>query len=138
MKTITLYEAADGSRFSTEEECRTYDKLDVSVFNAMAPLGEKPSITHGCWIQRDKTACQSAKSAMLVLIRQAYPNESVFKYPDADIHPMGYAGRFLSECRFKCFDAAWSRLCCINWDNYREYDQAYFAMNPEKAIAPHP
>jgi hypothetical protein len=27
----------------------------------------------------------------------------------------------------------WSRLMCINWDNFREYEQPYFTRNTHEA-----
>jgi hypothetical protein len=45
---------------------------------------------------------------------------------------MSFAGRLASEGP-DCFARAWNRLCSINWDNFREYDQPYFAMNPDEA-----
>jgi hypothetical protein len=45
---------------------------------------------------------------------------------------MSFAGRLASEGP-ECFGRAWNRLGAINWETFREYDQPYFAMNPDKA-----
>lgn len=135
MKAVTIYEASDGQRFNDPEKCQQYEVLIVSVAAAMAPLGKSPDLGHGCSVQHDRMACLSAKRGLVELARTLYPPEKwpVFQHDADEIHPWGGAGRVLTDGAPECLSMAWNRLMRINWDNYREYDQPYFAMNPDKA-----
>lgn len=135
MEAITQYRAEDGSIFSSMVECAKYETLAKRVALAMQPLGESPQLRMGEWVQLDRQACLSAKRGLLVLIRERWKESdyAVLRNPDDEIHPMSFVGRLVCDCGIRCLERAWCRLMRINWDNYREYDQPYYANHPEEA-----
>jgi hypothetical protein len=134
MKTVTVFEACDGQRFQSPERCQDYEQFARAVADAMQILPACPELGHYDWHQHDSTACQHAKLALVKLARIRWPDEKVWKHDATEIHVLGFAGRLASESEH-CFAMAWNRLSRINWDNYREYGQPYFAMNLDEAHA---
>ena len=131
MKTMTVYVSPDGRRFDSIDRCQTYERY---LFRAAAVMSSLPStnLRSDEYIQHDLVSLSAAKRSIVDLCRELYPNEKVFKHDAMEIHPMSFAGRFISENDSPLNDA-WSRFCRINWDNCREYQQPYFAMNPHEA-----
>lgn len=134
MKTITMFESSDGQRFNSPSDCRAYEELAAGVADAMFALGTRPELSHRGYKQRTPVACNEAKRALIAVARKHWPTEDIWQHPPDTIHVLSFAGRLASEGPY-CFAMAWSRLMCINWDNYREYGQPYFAMNPHEAEA---
>lgn len=133
MEPVTQYKAIDGTLFSLMSDALKRDCLVVAVEIAMRPL-VPCNLNDREWIQHDDEACLQAKRNMLALVREQY---STARYPvllnsDDVIHPMSAVGRIVSEGGGP-LSIAWGRLGCINWDNFREYSQPYFALHPEQA-----
>lgn len=130
-----MWVADDGTRFIDKDLCALYESFCRRCDDAMSTLGERPQLGHGEWYQHDRRDVATAKTRLVLLARDEWPNESVWQHKPEDIHPMGIAGRIASEGSNPRFSNAWGRLMCINFDNFREYDQPYFALNPDKAAA---
>lgn len=135
MKAVTIYEAGDGQRFNTADACAKYEELSRAVADVMSVLGPRPQLSHTGYKQQSRSACLAAKEALVHIARGRWPGDTVWQNPSDKIHVMGIAGRIASESGDACFALAWNRLCCINWENFREYGQPYFAMHPEEADA---
>ena len=123
---IVQYKASDGTIWSSEADAHRRDLLDATVRAIEAGIPEPPRESR-TRIRVSVRAMANAKRQVVELCRRLYPNEAVFKHDASEIHPMSYAGRFLSEVggplnriwyRFACYDAPWL------------YDQPYFALNP--------
>ena len=137
MKAVTVYEAADGSRWNTPEACMRRDQDILEVAKAMLPLGNHPSLGSHEYIQRSGAVCLQVKRDLIEIAKRSYPPKDypVFQNDPDAIHPMSGAGRIITDsdgplCR------AWGRLGCINWENFREYQQPFFALNPDKVETP--
>jgi hypothetical protein len=132
MKEVMHYISDDGMQFNTREEALKADEINRRVQLAdhlpklMRPVGSRERIHIGtdCF---DKT-----KHNIVMLCRELWPDESVFQHDPKVIHPRSYAIRFIDEMVPKCIKNIWYRLARIE-DGY-EYDQMYFAINPDKFI----
>ncbi len=135
MRALTLFEADDGSHWETAEAAHERDALCARITLAIKPLGPRPDLGHGRSVQQERDACLEAKRALVAIALETCGDFPVFKEnePD-DIHPMSIAGRIIDD-HGGPLARAWSRLCRINWDSFREYDQPYFALHPERAEA---
>ncbi len=127
MKVVTKYVATDGSEWNEKASCEMRDELDAQVRALESRLPAKPEC--GKRSRIDPAAVAKVKEYVVLLCRQLWPNESVFKHAPADIHPMSYAGRFLDDARGP-ISRIWYRFSCMNGE--WEYDQPFYALNPEK------
>lgn len=139
MKQVMVFQAPDGARFDDPDKCREHEALLAEVEAAVAPLGPDRPVHGAVYRQRDRAACLQAKRNLLAIVRRKFSPATfpVLQHPDDDIHPMSSVGRIIDDtggplCK------AWNRLMRINWDNFREYEQPYFALNPDKATEPEP
>lgn len=133
MKAVIKYQTSNGREFTSEKMARDYESLLSESEIALSPIGPQPDIQCGCWIQHKKDACLQAKRNVMRLVRKQYTVESlpILAHDDDVIHPCCIIGRVLCDSD-SAINRAWGRLMCINWDNFREYDQPYFAMNPHE------
>jgi hypothetical protein len=137
MKTITKYEAVDGTEFDTEKECATYEKLIARVNSIMAELPSKPN-DDGChfsngggYIQHDKNVLQSVKMKLLTEIKKHIDHKWVDETMKDDSVDLSYVDRLLDDYQIEPLRNAWYRIMCIDKEA-REWGQVYFAYNPEK------
>lgn len=131
VKAITLYEANDGSRFASQAECLAYESEAKRIADAMAPLGDG-EIAYRTFRQHDSDSCLSARRGLVMICRELWPEESVFRFDPDVIHPCSYAGRFIDDAASTALRRAWGRLMRINWENFREYCQPYYAAHPNE------
>lgn len=138
-KAITMYEAEDGTRFGTLERAEQHDELCRVLEDVMAQLRPVPEGDFGNerrgYVQQDPAAVRAVK-VRLVEIAAALPHMGWFQErldagEAAEVHPMSYGGRIMSECAPRPLGYAWSRLARID-DRGREWEQPYFALNPGK------
>ena len=143
MKTVTMYEAADGSRYTKAKQATIRDMIIEKVEEAMAPLGPQFK-DEGChfangrgWIKHDPAKVKEVKRALI----------EVGKGPlgwwyDKQLKLHGKTLDDLMTCHGSWFgrmldgscaplERAWSRMCCITEDG-REFGQPYYAANPDK------
>lgn len=135
MKTLTIFEASDGSRFNSPSKCQEHENLIVALNEAILPLGEEWNIKSEQFFQHDKEAALQAKRNVMAIVRARYGTATypvMGANPD-EIHPRSVVGRIIADKGPTVLNYAWSRLSRINWDNFREYEQPYFAANPDKA-----
>lgn len=134
MKPITVYEADDGSRHNTMKAAREKDRLVAEVKQAMSWLADKVSLKDDEYIQHGRDECLNARRGLVLIARRLYQSSDVFKNDPDVIHPMSKAGRIISDTEGP-LNSAWHRLMCINWSTYREYNQPYFALHPDKSTS---
>ena len=137
MKTIHMYEAADGSRWNTPEACMQREHAILAVAQAMLPLGEERNLASHEFIQRSGAVCLQVKRALIEIAKKDYPPKDypIFQHDADAIHPTSGAGRIITDSDGP-LARAWCRLMRINWENFREYQQPYFALNPDKVETP--
>lgn len=129
MKTLTKYQANDGSEWDTAEEAQKRDELHAKVEAAMAPLGDVPeAVEKGKgWLQHDMETVNVAKDRILDICREEGFNKHfpAFNNPGRDCHPLSIIGRVLND-NGGPLDRAWSRFARID-EQGREHQQCYFA-----------
>lgn len=135
MKTLTVYETSDGTRYDTKEDAKAHEILAERCRIAIAILGPPPDLKNGHYVQHDREACLQAKRNLLLIVREQF---DVRKFPvlghdDDAIHPLSTAGRIVLDGQGPLSDA-WNRLTRINFYLGREYDQPYFAIHPDEAL----
>ena len=141
MEQITKWKANDGSEWDSQEKCIARGRMIEDVDRAMAVL--KPHPTDLNWegyVQHDQKTLLECKRALFKISNQ----EGVLKWwIDKQKVEHGKTEKDLIEschpshfCRMldggnRPLDRGYSRLCCID-ENLREWNQPFFALNPEK------
>ncbi len=129
MKTITKYQANDGSEWSNPEDAEKRDALCVKVDAAMQPLGTVPKdVSDGNgWLQHDLETVNRAKDAIMEICQSEGFAESfaAFKNKGRDCHPLSVIGRVLDDFGGP-LNRAWNRFCRIDLQG-REHQQPFFA-----------
>lgn len=120
---ISKWVATDGTEWTTKEAADKRDELDAIAKGFEARLG--PRVESGRRaLDIDKAA--AVKLDVVALCHRLWPDEKIFQYPAAEIHPMSYAWRFLSEIGGP-LNRVWWRFSCM--DGEWEYEQPYYAIN---------
>jgi hypothetical protein len=136
-----MYEADDGSKWSTMEQADRRDQLIRAVKYALEPLGDLPR-DDGCrfanghrYIQHTPGAVQTAK-ARLITASESICGKWIEEhrengYDSTDMHPSWFQ-RFADDSGCTPLSRAWGRFACIDLLN-REWGQPFFANNPDQA-----
>lgn len=133
MKTALTYIANDGTHFDNEKDAKERDDIVRQVDAAMHPLGKIATLSSDEFIQHDRYDCMAVKRDVFNLAKKLYGTGfACFSHDADDVHPLSVVGRILDDCGGP-LSKAWSRLARINWENYREYQQVYYAMHPNEA-----
>lgn len=136
MKTVTIYEAPDGSRFNTQSECFSYESMLDILEAVKAPLGNATPDSNGSnFIQHEKAAVRKFDAAFEKVIRTYFGKECADLYHQ---FPRGFVWRLLSDRQHPFNDAvckAGYRRQCID-ERLREWGQPYFAANPNPDAKP--
>jgi hypothetical protein len=137
MKEIKRFESEDGKIFKTEIECNKHEKLIKNIKFIMSQLEPLPKES-GCkfengdgYIQQDKTMVNKAMIELVKLSKikdPDYINKDFYKNPFAWRN--GILGRIFSDSS-DLFYHEWIRFMRMD-EQYREWGQPYFAMNPNK------
>lgn len=142
---MTVYKAADGSRWDTEEKAIERERLLAAVAHAMAPLGETPNLP-GCrfengggFLQHEPEAVRSVRLALWELTRkplgwwikgQIENHGRTEEQLATECHPSWFGRMLDGSC--PPLERAWGRIMCID-DRCREWGQPYYASHPEEA-----
>lgn len=137
MKTLTKYQADDGTEFANEADCITHESLCAEVDALMNLLPQKPDLP-GCafengggYIQHDEATFLAVRKGLLEIANRISPHKWFDQsIADPDIDP-SWAGRIIGEC---CppVERAWRRIGCID-TRFREWGQPYYRTHPHKA-----
>jgi hypothetical protein len=145
MKTITVYEANDGTRFDSQQQAEERDALIAAVADAVrGVLIERPAdalFAHDRhYLPHPVERVQQYKAALLRLAgkefarRKDHTFDHIWQSPPEKVHRQSIVVRILDEC-VPPISAAWSRVTCIDPIG-REWEQPYFADNPPKNATP--
>lgn len=133
MNKLTKYQAVDGREFKFLEDCLKYENDLHIISNIELELISRPDNTNflngGGYIQQKESSVVSAmiKTIKLLDIPEDIKDkalQSPFK------SRFGIIDRYLDDCDL-LHRKIWYRFMCID-DQYREWGQPYFAMNPDK------
>jgi len=138
MKEVVKYESNDGNIFNYKEECINYEKTVSKAEEIMSILFARPDncdFSNGSgYIQHAKKDADEAIKNLfnLAILSVNIPTETidavktdVFRYRDTII------GRYLSDGNSPIW-RYWQRFLCMT-DDYKEYGQPYFTLNPDRA-----
>lgn len=142
MKSLTVYEANDGSRWDTPAQASERDELLAAVEAAMQPLGKHDD---GCafvngagYYQHTQEACDAARNGLWSLTRRplelwiANQREKYGTTEDevSKCHPSWFLRMLDGSC--PPLEKAWSRFYCMD-DQCREWGQPYYASHQNEA-----
>jgi hypothetical protein len=132
MKTIESYEAVDGTKFHDRAQCERYEADLRRIAHIKIPNSK---LDHGKYKQHDVESLLAIKRALWTAVLEKYGE----RWPEwrgwkaDDVHPMSVVGRCLDDCSGP-IERAWAQLARFNFLLGREYDQPYFALNPNEAV----
>lgn len=132
MKTKIKYVASDDAEFDLQKDCIDHEhlltRMEIIENEYLGgPQNKKVAYNQG-YYQHSK---KNIKDAWIEVIELAKPLWKGFKALEGvsaeKIHPMGLAGRIISDCNSP-LNKIWHRFMCIDEDG-REWQQPYFAAN---------
>jgi hypothetical protein len=129
MRLINRYEAKDGRLFTDQSSCIKWELLIDDCSDTMKLFGSEPPPNGQGYVQHDPATVLEVKTRLLKIAYPYFKWHDVFRADPATVHPMGIAGRIISDSDISPIRHAWNRLCCID-DQSREWDQPYFALHP--------
>jgi hypothetical protein len=136
MKTITKYQAVDGSEWNTKQQALDRDVLCERVKSIMHDWpkvnDEDCSFINGHgFIQLSEEFVMKKRTALLKLIAKHIDHKWVQQsLDDPGIHP-SWVERVLSDSDLKPIYVAWLNLGCID-KRWRQWGQPYYAKNPDE------
>lgn len=128
METIQKYKSFCGKIFDSQEECLRYEKLSYKAKDVLLKFQIPDNIRLGNgdgYIQRTKEDYLYLEKKLVELSNKYFkPKEKFtgFSY---------YLGRVIDDSNTSCLNQITHKLMCID-DQYREWDQPYYAANPDK------
>ena len=128
MRAITKFVSIDGAEFDTQRAAEDRDALVLRCREIAAMIGPHP-YRSGERVKHPKL--DEYRAAVVGLYRDLFPRAAIFQQPAKEIHPFSFAGRFLYDCAPRPVSDLWHRLMCVGDDGY-EYEQPFFALNPDK------
>lgn len=135
MKTITKYQADDGSEWKDEKKALDRDALCEQVNSIMADWPKEPK-DDGCqftnghgFIQLSESFIMEKRDKLLKLIAKHIDHKWVQQaLDDPTIHP-SWIGRLLDDSDLSPLYRAWCKFDCI--DKFcRQWGQPYYASHP--------
>jgi hypothetical protein len=131
---VTRFKTADGTEFANESDAIEHEALSLRCERALeSTIGKRRKIDCKHYVQHDIKIALQAKRLMLEIICEKHGDAYPVLKTDADqVHPRSFVGRLADDIGGP-IGKAWGRLCCIDFDNGREYEQPFFALNPDKA-----
>lgn len=134
MKLVTKYVSDDGVEHSTPERCHSYDGMFHAVQGSLSALPDVPDLESSQYYQHDRENCLQAKRQLFAIAKNEFHwCPEAFIYGADNTHPRSLVGRLIDDSGIRCLQRAWGRMCCIDWDTFREYQQPYFAAHPNEA-----
>lgn len=135
MKTITIYQANDGSRFDEKNEAIKYEELcdKCDEINSRIPTISR-NLEYNEYIQQNTKVVKQAFCDFMDVIAEAIPDwkEWAIQTKNGERH-ISHIGRVLSDYNIKCLHTLYFRFECISFDNGREYQQPYFVKHQDEA-----
>lgn len=128
MKAVTRYVSTDGSQWDSEADALRRDELDGAVRLIELQLPAVPE-SSSARVQVSQEFALAAKTRVVNLCRQEFPDQPIFMNRPEDIHPFSYAGRFLDDVGGP-LRRVWSWFMCYS-DGYL-YQQPFYALNPHQ------
>lgn len=135
MKEITVYEAIDGKRFDSKNDCLEYEILIDQVNYITNKLKPAPIVKEGCALQQDKDTVELAfKQFMYICANRIELCRDWFIDVAEGIRHMSHVSRILSDYAedYPILNRTMFRFECINFKTGIEYPQPYYVKNPNE------
>lgn len=131
---IVSYRAWDGSIWNTGADADKREQLLAEVYQVMLPLGQSPKLADGESVPVDRKMLFSVRRSLYEIVKREFLTDSHLLSCCGDVvHPRSIVGRILCDSGNGPVQDAWGRLGLFNFDYCREFDQAYYAINPQEA-----
>ncbi len=135
MKTITIYEAKDGTRFSEKAKCEYYDDVIRRCGKVFLDLRDRSKVGHGIAIKQDLLDVKIALKCFLGLCAEVLPQDSEDLLDVAfEKKNMEFASEILNEhySEYPILFNTWLRFNYINMESGIEYDRIYYALHEDE------
>jgi hypothetical protein len=139
-KIVTNYEADDGTLFEAKSDCARYEK-ELKFYNELEQkyLGKrnKKLKDSNYYFQHQSYSVLNGWKELLNFIKTTHKKDSyIVEAVDNQLSHMkgpfyGIFGRVINAAGLDGFKI-FSRFGCINFQNFREYQQPYYALNVDK------
>ncbi len=136
MKQITKYEANDGSQWDAIDKAVERDTLLLVIAETDRLLKPRPEGSFEGYVQQDKQNVMDYKRVLMRIAKKycyGGSDSSIWDLPVEQLHPSSIAGRFIDDSDCNPLQGAWYRLRCTD-DKYREFNQPFYVLNPDKAV----
>ena len=129
MRTITKYEADDGTTFDNQADAWEYEHLMINLSNAMGCLHPERELEGEEYIQHTEGAVRLARDQVIDVIANCLgmSGGTVEGAKEAS-HNHTIFGRFVDDSNNKACSAAWTRFMSMNPRNDREYSQPFYML----------
>ena len=135
MKEIILYEANDGVRFELECDCVYHEAFCDKVEEINKRLRKNEEIDGTLAIEQDLDVVRSAFKDLMELCAEEFPqlDGRVFKEVASGQRHISHANYLLQEYsdQYPTLRRLFYRFMCIDINTGIEYEQSYFAQNPQ-------
>ena len=135
MKKIIIYEAKDGTRFDKKAEAQEYESMLLKISEAEKKyIGKRrKDVERGLACSEHKPEDVNAFKKELCEIAAYYiPSSKKFLRECGNgTRHISHAQRLVGDACIPALEAAFFRLDCINAETGKEYEQPYYAHNPE-------
>jgi len=129
MKTISQYEAKDGTRFDDEDKCLAYELLCIELIEVLWGFKDK-ELNGDEFIQHPQGSVREARNVAVDVISKALNiSDDVANGAKSASHNQTIFGRYVDDSGNRACKKAWSRFMSMNVNNDREYSQPYYALN---------
>ena len=133
MKIIQKFQSDDGREFHSENDCKKYEALIITVDKIMSILRPVPrSEDFDGYVQQNIAEFKQVKFQLLEKMKEYSNHKWIQQTIDDDTVHFGWVARIIDEDRdISPLSDAWWRLSCVD-KSYREWNQVYFASHPEE------
>ncbi len=133
VETVIRYRSNDGIEFVNRDDAVCHERLNVLVAEVMS-AAPRHEMAGGEYIQWARDDLFAVRRNLFELTKQHYAKQfpEMNQWNPDEIDCMGMT-RYL-DGNFHCpINKGWGRLCCFNFQLYREYSQCFYALNPDNA-----
>lgn len=127
----TVFIAEDGSRFDDRARCEAYESNCRQINSIMEPLQEV-EVRGARYYQHHPSTAKAVANALT----QFAVNLIIPERKDEEWSPYGLIGRFVDDSSNSCLRRAFGRICRIDIETGREYEQPYYRLHPNEATEP--
>jgi len=133
---IVRYRVWDGSVWGTEAEAEKREQLLAEVYRVIFPLGPAPKLADGESVPVDREMLFSVRRSLYEIVKREFleGRPDLLSCSGDEVHPHSSVARILCDAGSGPVQNAWWRLGLFNFDYCREFDQAYYAINPQEAV----